>query len=159
MVKCDRCDSNLSHGEGYAVWSEAKSSIGADMKIQWGIAVTGIQSTAETGGMLLCNKCADTVFTDSNWEKATTAPIIVADDGNMRELKDAQIKANNYGIAVRAKRRGLTSAQARSEAREIALLFWKDNAAAVHQLKAQATNTSARGSSHISARSWWQFWK
>jgi hypothetical protein len=129
------------------------------MKIQWGIAVTGMQTTTETGGMLLCGKCADTVFTDSNWRKATTAPIIIDDDRNMRALKDAQVMANSYAIAVRAKRRGLTPTQARSEAREIALLFWEDNAAAVHRLKSQTTSTPSQGSPDTSIRRWWQFWK
>lgn len=146
MAVCDRCDRALSPGEGYAVWSEARSALTTDSRIQWGIAPTGRALTGETGGMLLCERCADGLFTERVWDEASVEPITIENDRDIAAAKRAQLFANNYAVALRAQRAGLSALAAREEARETARLWWTDNAEAVRRLKGLGSLASQRPS-------------
>ena len=144
---CDRCERDITLAARYAVWSEARFAHTADGQIRCGIGVVGVQMIPETGGMLLCEKCADGVFTKKNWRRASTEPITLEGDGGGRRLKEARSRANDFAIAVRAKRRGLTPAQARKEARVIGALFGAYPKEAIRRLKSQSRcgNVEAAG--------------
>jgi hypothetical protein len=119
MTICDRCNEQITFGEGFAVWSEMKCVMNPTGKMEYGICAKGTILAGETGGMLLCDKCANGVFTEETYKAASEKSIVVEDDSNMVLAKKAQLLANNYAICMRAKRRGLTLEQAKAEARDI----------------------------------------
>jgi hypothetical protein len=100
------------------------------------------------GAMLICESCANAVFTDDLWRNARPLSIETApgDDvySESSPAKQALRKTVDYSIALRAKRRGLSAAQARAEARELGLLRWEDEDKAIQRLLSQAP------SSHLS---------
>ena len=120
---CDRCSDTLAADEDwYLVWSEAIMATGQEM-----------------GVMVICESCANKVFTEDVWREAKPIAVEVDLDliidpfGYMSKLQ----QVNDYSIAMRAKGRGLGPAEARQEARELAQLWRKDESAAVRQLRAQ----------------------
>ena len=111
----------IPNGEGYCAFSAAK--------------VMNIV----VGTLLLCENCANGLFTDEVWKKAAQTTTEVDMSADISGILQAQRQASNFSIAMLAKRRGLNAAQARQEAREIAKLWWTDKQAAEQQLLAQAT--------------------
>ena len=129
MAICDRCSTQIGFGEGYAVYSEARTGISASLKIFF--STEGPSGKEIVGTMLLCENCADGLFTEEIWATAQKTTIeldqiAVSGPQSLETIKQAQSKVNNFSVAMLAKLRGLTVSQARQEAREIAQLWWKD---------------------------------
>lgn len=120
MAVCDRCSTKVETGGGYAVYSTAQLIPGQDV-----------------GEMLLCENCANELFTEKIWDEAK--PITVEIDSSMDfdAIKRVQRQLNDFAIAMLAKNRGLSPAQTQQEAQEIAQLWWKDRQAAEQQLQDQ----------------------
>jgi hypothetical protein len=120
MAICDRCTTTIPTGDGYLVFSEATDMFGT---------VVGTE--------LFCENCANGLFTDEIWATAKPTSVEIDLGGGVAGVRQAQKQVINFSIAIRAKRRGLTAAQAQQEARKIAQLWWKDKRAAERQLLAQ----------------------
>jgi ribosomal protein L7/L12 len=141
MATCDRCSTQMAAGEGYAVYSEARTGISASAKMFFS---TEGSSGKEVGAMLLCESCANGLFTEKVWADARKTTIEL-DQTTARgprsheAMKQALSQVNDFSVAMLAKRRGLDVAEARQEAREIAQLSWKDPQAAEQQLQEQLT--------------------
>jgi len=146
MATCDRCNTQIETGEGYAVYSESRQGISGAMKM---LISTGGSSGTEMGAMLLCANCANGLFTEQVWATARKMSVeIDPTAAYTKSTKETQSQVINFSVAMRAKRRGLNSSQAKEEARKIAQLWWTNQEAAGQQLLAQ-----------VSQKKWWEFWK
>ena len=125
---CDRCNKGIAVDGGYLVWSEA--------------------STAYAGGvgvMLICEECANQVFTEEMWKQTRPTGREFQPSGDslaeiaasMKGFTDKLMHANDFSVATRAKRRGLEPVEARQEARELAQLWWTNESVALKRLRAQ----------------------
>lgn len=141
MAICDRCSTNIATGEGYCVYSEA----------QFG--------EREVGAMLLCENCANKLFTEKVWNDAKHLAIEIDFSSGFDAMNRAQTKANDFSVAMRAKRRRLSPTQARQEAREIAQLWWKNQGAAAQRLLAQSSAPRVGTKSEDQKKRWWEFWR
>jgi hypothetical protein len=120
MAVCDRCSTKVETGDEYAVYSEAQ-----------------LIPNQDVGTMLFCEGCVNELYTEKIWAQAKPLAIELDPSMDFNAIKRAQKQVNDFAIAMLAKRRGLSVAQARQEAREIAKLWWKDQQAAEQQLRDQ----------------------
>jgi len=132
MGWCDRCGiKELDNGDGYCVYSEGGMVRGMVM-----------------GLMVICEECANELFTEEVWNNANLEAIEVAMSSmsfDTETMKREQRLVHDFSVALRAKRRGLTAALARQEARDIAELWWKNKKAGVQLLLAQSSTSSDIG--------------
>ena len=133
MIICDRCEAKLETGEGYAVYSEAGFEISDS-----GASISTTSSLeSRLGSILLCESCANGLFTKEVWDSAKKMTVEVDMTDGLRKAKREAQSVHNSSVAMRAKRRGLNPSQAKEEARKIAQLWWTDKEAAVQKLKGQ----------------------
>ena len=147
MVTCDRCNSEIKTGEGYAVYSESRTDISGAMKML--ISKKGSSGT-EMGALLVCANCANGLFTEQVWATARKMSVEIDPTAAFtKSMKETQSQVINFSVAMRAKRRGLNSSEAKEEARKIARLWYTNQEAAEQQLLAQRSAPQKK---------WWKFW-
>ena len=125
---CDRCNKGIAVDGGYLVWSEASTAY-----------------AGEVGVMLICEECANQVFTEKvwkqtrpmDWEFQPSGDSFAEIAASMKGFTDKLMHANDFSIATRAKRRGLGPVEACQEARELTQLWWTNEAVALKRLRAQ----------------------
>jgi hypothetical protein len=124
-VGCDRCRRPLSYGQGYISWSV--------LNPDW--AVVSSDKIGEQRLMLLCENCANHVFTKENWDAASRISLtkenlerILSIDHltSPAEAKPHAMAINNLGMAIFSIKRGLSAESAKQEAQETARLYWGD---------------------------------
>ena len=112
MGTCDLCNGKISQGEGYAFYS----------------ATIPPFSKTETGSMHVCDACTDKWINKQQFNTSLSMdPITAADFSNNQEEAFQWLqKANAYGAIALCKAHKLTPAEARTKARELSLLLWRD---------------------------------
>ena len=137
-VSCAHCGKGILPDKGYVMYSEAIEGTGPDHRpfIAAGTRLDDIRGRQgqnsknemrELGPILYCEECANALFTKEVWQEAKALEVEMdADDLQCPEGKDARSEVIGFSIALRAKRRGFDSQQARSESRELAKMWWQD---------------------------------
>jgi len=113
----------MATGDGYLVYSEIS-----------------LPFLGAFGAMHICEKCANELFTQEIWNAAQIGSGIlgIVDPKNIDTFRKDFTHANYWSVARQASRRGLTPAQARQDARDLAQLAWKNKEAAYQRLLAQS---------------------
>jgi hypothetical protein len=118
------------------------------------------------GNMFLCEACTASVITDNMFAKIFT-PTAVS-PGDESAIREAMNAANAAGIAERCRAHGLSAAQAKAKARELATLCWNDSQRGGEAIKAFWTSPGTKHAATRRAydqpqpgikRRWWEFWK
>jgi len=90
--------------------------------MQFGMLEHGLQ---ETGNLLLCDECAASVFAPENWDHAG-GNVEALQTTDPEEMRQAMRRANKASIAVVCRSHGMTPAEAKAKARELAIRWWDD---------------------------------
>jgi len=137
---CEHCGATVFRGQGYSAYSEAIEGRTSNSRYFVAIGPGGVEAADRSaeclGGVFYCDRCGDTLFTDTVWEKA--APVRIEmdpDDVNTVEGKAARSEVIAFGIALPAKRRGWGAGETRDRSRKLAVLWWTDRDAATNCLQ------------------------
>jgi hypothetical protein len=139
-VVCQRCNSRISPGEGYAVCPEAAQGFTADRRLFLATTTPGSFEKGDTeirklDIALYCSGCASAAFTKKVWDEARALRVEMdSQDTTTLEGRQARSEVLDFAIALPAKRRGLSPEQARNEAHELGQLLWKDQNAVRQRL-------------------------
>ena len=155
---CSCCGSQIAHGHGFAMYSEATEAISADHRVFFdaadlpseedgnvregplGASPSGECTNATCPGrfLLYCEECANALFTKKVWEDAKPVKVeLQPDDVDPGKCNEARTAVINVGVTLRQKRLGITPSQAFWEARQFGKLWWKDQDAAKRKILAQ----------------------
>ena len=137
---CSRCSSHISDGHGYAVYSGVEEGLTADRRVFFsapgpdGVEKGDIERKP-LDAMLYCEDCAGGLFTEKVWRNAKALRVeMPAADVHGAECLAARLEVIDFGIALRAKRLGMTPETARREAGAVRKMWWKDRDAAKREL-------------------------
>ena len=117
---CDRCNTSMPHGTGFAFYSSA--------------SIAG----QTIGNMLLCESCTDGFINDAEFAKPPPAAKQLSTDDLMAQLlgSTSPLAAMSNAAIIQASRRlGFTPSQAKAKAHELALRWWSDPHAGALQIK------------------------
>lgn len=132
---CDRCNELLAQGGGYAVYTGARQGIGI---VSMFVSSAGSDGE-ELGAMMYCDRCADEVFAPAVWRTAKEETLrFDAHTAHNRDTKSTRRSLIDAGIALIAKRRGLTPTRAKTEAKQLGGLWWHKPSAVALQLAQRA---------------------
>jgi hypothetical protein len=122
--KCDLCSEYLSLGEVYVAYSDL------------------VLKKQKTGLMLICDRCADDIFSFQTWNEANTFKIQHTKEiiksgilSTMKQLIKAVGMMNKWSIALALKSRGISASEAKQEAKRLGRAMWRNERRAIQELQ------------------------
>ena len=123
---CARCCSQIVHGQGYLLHSDAIQGVGATGRLFMSTSASndglenGDRDIRSIGAIRYCEDCASLLFTNEVWKGAKPVRIEM-DPEHIRtsEGDNARTEVINFSVALAARRKTLGPEQARKEAAQL----------------------------------------